>query len=113
MITTRFHRFAGRKMLALCAMLAAALITSGCAINTDGLKKSLETRVVTTLPGDKAYALSEWGPISFGSRLADIDAALLKQLRELLGLLRATEPANLAGPPAAAAPAAAPSMPAR
>lgn len=99
----------------LIAAALLAIVASGCAINTKALDKQLETRLVTTVTGDEAFALSKWGPISFGAKLAEIDAQAIKQLRELLTLLRATDPANLATPPAAAAaaPAAAPSMPAR
>lgn len=98
----------------LIAAALLAIVASGCAINTKLLDKQLENRLVTTVPGDEAFVVSKWGPISIGAKLADIDAQALKQLRELLALLRAN-PATLATPPAtpAGAPAAAPSMPAR
>ena len=55
------------------ALFAMALAASGCA----SLEGKLDNRVVCTLAGDKAYALSEYGPISVGSRVADEDRQVI------------------------------------
>lgn len=53
-------------------IILAALLLTGCAS-----PKWLETRAVCTVDGQEAHALSKWGPIGIGSRLADADAAVI------------------------------------
>ena len=50
----------------------AALLCSACAS-----PKWLETRAVCTVDKTEAHALSKWGPVSIGSKLADADAAVI------------------------------------
>lgn len=54
-------------------LLSLAFVATGCA----SLEGKLDNRVVCTVAGDKAYALSEYGPISVGSRVADEDRAVI------------------------------------
>jgi hypothetical protein len=56
------------------AILLATLLLSGCLATLDG---KLENRVVCTVAKDNAYALSEYGPVSIGSRISDLDRAVI------------------------------------
>lgn len=47
----------------------AVLALAGCG-TLDG---KLDNRLVCTVAGDKLYAISEYGPISIGSRISDTD----------------------------------------
>lgn len=49
--------------------LACAALLAGCG-TLDG---KLDNRLVCTVAGDKLYALSEYGPISIGARISDVD----------------------------------------
>jgi starvation-inducible outer membrane lipoprotein len=48
-----------------------ALLVSGCASDP----KWLENRVLCTVDGEEMHVVSKWGPIEFGSQIADSDAA--------------------------------------
>jgi hypothetical protein len=50
-----------------------AVLLSGCA----SLEGKLDNRVVCTAAGDKAYALSEYGPLSVGAQIAEADRAVI------------------------------------
>jgi hypothetical protein len=56
--------------IVLCVLLL--LILPGCATRPAWL----ENRVACTLDRAQLYALSIWGPLSIGSRIADADAAV-------------------------------------
>ena len=53
--------------------IIAALALSGCA----SLEGTLDNRVVCTAAKDKAYALSEYGPVSIGARISELDRAVI------------------------------------
>ena len=59
-----------RFVLVSLAALFAAFSMTGCLATFDG---KLDNRIVCTVAGEKLYALSEWGPVSFGSRISDLD----------------------------------------
>lgn len=47
-----------------------ALLVSGCATDP----KWLENRVTCTVDGEELHFVSKWGPVEFGSQVADSDA---------------------------------------
>jgi hypothetical protein len=55
-------------------VILAALSLSGCLATFDG---TMENRVVCTAAKDKAYALSEYGPVSIGARISELDRAVI------------------------------------
>ena len=59
------------KPLIVVVALAIILLT-GC--------KTLENRIVRTLQCDRAYVVSNWGPVSFGTELSQADAQELARL---------------------------------
>lgn len=50
-------------------IVATLMLLAGCG-TLDG---KLDNRLACTVAGDKLYALSEYGPISVGSRISDVD----------------------------------------
>lgn len=56
---------------------AAALIFASMAAGCATLEGHLDNRVVCTAAGDKAYALSEYGPVSIGARIAEADRKVI------------------------------------
>lgn len=55
-------------------ILLAALALSGCA-TLENLP--LDNRVVCTVARDKAFVVSEWGPVGISSKIADADRAVI------------------------------------
>lgn len=56
---------------------AAALFLASMAAGCATLDGKLDNRVVCTAAGDKAYALSEYGPVSLGARISDLDRKVI------------------------------------
>lgn len=48
------------------------LLLAGCATSIEGLGQ-FENRLACTLARDRAYVVSEYGPLGISSRIADID----------------------------------------
>lgn len=68
-----------RSLLSLAIVNCFAL--SACsAINMDGLKAGTENRVTMTLPRDRAFFTSLWGPFGFTSEIDKKDVAELAKL---------------------------------
>jgi len=53
-------------------ILAAAALLAGCSSS-----RWLENRVVCTVDGREAHAISKWGPVGIAARVADADARVL------------------------------------
>ena len=53
-------------------IILAAILLTGCAT-----PKWLDNRVVCTVDGKEAHALSKWAQFSIGSKLAQADAAVI------------------------------------
>ena len=67
-----FHLYQG----ACCAVFVLAVLAlSGCASMADFSANRMDNRIACTVAKDKLYALSEWGPVSFGARISDLDRA--------------------------------------
>lgn len=62
-----------KKSLIALAVMAAAGATSGCA-SLDG---KLENRVVCTVAKDRAFVVSEFGPVGISSKVAEADRAVI------------------------------------
>lgn len=56
------------------SILTASVASTGCLATLDG---KLDNRVVCTAAKDKAYALSEYGPVSIGARISELDRAVI------------------------------------
>lgn len=57
------------------ALLLAASGVTGCA--TLGLDGKIDNRVTCTVAKDKAFVVSEWGPVGISSTIADADRAVI------------------------------------
>ena len=57
------------------ALILATLALSGCA--TLSLDGKLENRVACTVAKDKAFTVSEYGPVGITGKIADRDAAVI------------------------------------
>ena len=55
------------------AILFLALTLAGCAT----LEGKLDNRVVCTAAKDKAYVVSEWGPVGISAHVHDADRAVI------------------------------------
>ena len=60
-------------------ILAATVLLAGCGT----LEGKLENVLVTSLPGDRAFSASLYGPFGFTSEFRKSDAEELKRLRAL------------------------------
>lgn len=58
------------------ALLLAASGVTGCA-TLDGLHGKFDNRVACTAAKDKAFVVSEWGPIGITGKLHDADRAVI------------------------------------
>jgi len=64
-----------KKSLLALAALAACAASSGCVGTMSGV--TLDNRVVCTAAGDKAFVVSEWGPVGVSAQIADQDRAVI------------------------------------
>jgi len=54
-------------------LIALAALLAGCGT----LKGAFENRVVCTVDGSELHALSKWGPVSLGYKIADTGARVV------------------------------------
>lgn len=54
-------------------LVCIAALLAGCA----SLELNLDNRVTCTAAKDKAFVVSEWGPVGISSRIADLDAKVI------------------------------------
>jgi hypothetical protein len=59
-----------KRSLLLTALMSVAVLTSGCLATLDG---KFENRVSCTVAKDKAFVVSEYGPVGIASKIADKD----------------------------------------
>jgi len=57
-------------------LILATLTLTGCG-STDSLKGKFQNRVGCSVAGDKAFVISEYGPVGIASTIADADAAVI------------------------------------
>lgn len=65
-----------KKSLIVLALLAAAAASTGCAAGA-GFSDKFANRVACTVAKDKAYVVSEYGPVGLSSTIDDRDRAVI------------------------------------